>query len=47
MTERIAITYCRPCEIIYNTTQPMLVCGICRGQTKRVGWIEQIGEDNG
>jgi hypothetical protein len=46
MTDKIVVTYCLPCEIVYNTTKPMLICGICRGQTKEIGWVEEIGDVN-
>ena len=46
MTEKIAVTYCVPCEIIYNTTNPMTLCGICKKQTKEIGWVELTGEDD-
>lgn len=46
MTEQIAVTYCIPCEIVYNTTKPMTLCGICKQPTKEIGWVEQLGDIN-
>jgi len=43
MTEKIIVTYCLPCEIVYNTSQSQTICAICKGQLKEIGWVEYEG----
>ena len=43
MTEQI--TYSTPRELIYSSSKTVLICGICKGKTKNIGFVEE-GESN-
>jgi rubredoxin len=43
MQERMIVTYCIPCEIVYNTSKPQTNCGICNGKLKEIGFVEYEG----
>ena len=40
---RQIVTFCRLCEITYQTTFSQTVCAVCKHDLEEIGWTEQNG----
>ena len=37
------VTFCRLCEVTYQTKFPQTICPLCTGDLEEIGWVGKNG----